>query len=191
MKHFLWVWDMEKIIDKYLEEIISKDLNKLPGKIEKEMVDPNQDNNKEWKKWLPIPSTVTETDLVEYENKIGYKLPDSYKRFLKHNHFYELWIAECSFFSHPIHSWKSELYKMIFKGFPKEFLIDKGRIPFADWSDWGMLCFDTTAECENHDYPIFLWDHEISDEFEPKYQNFESMIIELDKEAQAQNDEDF
>lgn len=174
---------MEKIIDKYLDELISIELNKLPGEIVPEMSDPNQDKNEEWRIWNPIQSRVTDEEIEEFESRLGYKLPESYKKFLKHKHFYELQIGECSFCEHPSGIWRASLSEMIFDGYPREFLIDTGRIPFANWSDWGLLCFDTTVENHNNDYSIVLWDHEVFDEFEPKYSNFNNMIIELDKEV--------
>lgn len=33
--------------------------------------------------------------------------------------------------------------EMIFDVYPTEFLIEKGYVSFAEWSDWGLLCFDT------------------------------------------------
>jgi len=148
---------MEKIIDKYLDELISIELNKLPGQIVSEMSDPNQDKNEEWRIWNPIQSTVTDEEIKEFESRLGHNLPESYTK-------------------------RASLSEMIFDGYPREYLIDTGRIPFANWSDWGLLCFDTTVENQNSDYPIVLWDHEVFDEFESKYSNFDNMIIELDKE---------
>ena len=173
---------MEEIIDKYLNHWSQLELNKLPINIEPEMADPNQDPSKEWKTWFPIPSKVTDEELAEFENQLGKPLPDSYKRFLKHKHFYDLSISECTFFRHPVNTWKTILTNEIFDGYPTEYLIDKGRIPFASWSDWGLLCFDTSANYGNNDYPIVLWDHEVEDEIQKKYRNFENMLNELDKE---------
>ncbi len=70
---------------------------------------------------------------------------------------------------------------MIFNGYPREYLIDKGYVPFANWSDWGLLCFDVDTLCDDNNYPIVLWDHDRADEVEFKYSNFENMLIELDK----------
>ncbi|WP_298425701.1 SMI1/KNR4 family protein [uncultured Kordia sp.] len=176
---------MEEIINKYLNEIVSLEINSKPGDVETEMLDSSADNNKEWKNWLPIQSTVTDSELSELENEIGHRLPDSYKKFLKIKHFYELYIAECSFCSHPINTWRAKLMEMIFDGYP----IETGRIPFANWSDWGLLCFDTTAKCENNDYPIVLWDHEVYDQFEFQYSNFENMLEELAIEHEEQKEE--
>ena len=173
---------MEKLIDKYLDELVAIGLNQLPGEIVPEMADPNQDEKEEWRVWLPIQSRVTDDEIKEFELRLGHALPETYKRFLKYKHFYELEIGECSFCEHPSGNWRASLSEMIFDGYPREFLIDKGRIPFANWSDWGLLCFDSTVEHPKNDYPIVLWDHEISDEFELMYPNFETMLIELDKE---------
>tara|TARA_R110002050_G_scaffold263024_1_gene403409 strand:+ start:7363 stop:7896 length:534 start_codon:yes stop_codon:yes gene_type:complete len=176
---------MKRIIDKYLDELISNKLNELPREIVPEMSDPNQDKNEEWRIWNPIPSKVTDEEIKEFESRLGHNLPESYKSFLKYQHFYDLQIGECSFCEHPFGIWRASLSEMIFDGYPREFLIDTGRIPFANWSDWGLLCFDTTVEHYNNDYPIVFWDHEVFDEFEPKYSNFDSMITGLDKEGNA------
>jgi hypothetical protein len=178
---------MEEIIDKYFEEYINVGLNILPTDVDQEMADSYQDKNEEWRRWFPIRSKVRDEEISDYENYIGYKFPYSFKRFLKHKHFYELEISECSFCAHSINSWRGSLTALIFEGYPREFLIDKGKIPFANWSDWGLLCFDTSIVNPDNEYPIVLWDHEKSDEFEPKYENFESMMYQLDKENENYN----
>jgi hypothetical protein len=177
---------VEEIINKYLEEIVSDEINSLPGHVEPEMAKKCADRNQEWNNWYPISSTVKDSELAEFEKEIGYKLPDSYKQFLKTKHFYELYLSECSFCSHPINIWRSKLMKMIFEGYPSEDLIETGRIPFASWSDWGLLCFDTTTECQNNNYPIVLWDHEIFDQFELKHSDFDRMLTELALEHEKQ-----
>ena len=105
-----------------------------------------------------------------------------YKTFLKHKHFSELQISEISFCEHPVNSWRASLTEMIFDGYPKEFLIDKGYIPFANWSDWGMLCFDTNKNQNDKNYPIVLWDHELADEVQYQYEDFYDMIEKIDQE---------
>lgn len=179
---------MEKIIDKYLNEIVSLEINSRPTRIEPEMADKNADKKQEWNNWNPIASTVTDKDLSELEKDIRHSLPESYKSFLKFKHFYDLYIAECSFCAHPINTWKAKINEMIFDGYPSEDLIETGRIPFASWSDWGLLCFDTTTKSKNNNYPIVLWDHEVYDEFQFKYSDFESMLVELDLEHEEQKE---
>lgn len=179
---------MEKVIEKYLNKWVEIDLNSLPmDDIAIEMSDPNQDKNEEWKTWFPIDSKVTEEEIKDYGKVIGYKFPKTYKRFLKYKHFYELHIYQYSFCSHPIKTWRDSLTQFIYDGYPTEFLIDKGKIPFASWSDWGVLSFDTENSIENNEYPVLLQDHEDALTFVKKYENFEKMIYELDKIEQQNN----
>ncbi len=179
---------MEEIVNKYLNEIVSLKINAKPGEVEPEMLNDNNDNSQEWKSWYPIPSTVTDSELADLEKELGYKLPLSYKKFLKIKHFYELYLSECSFCSHPVRTWRAKIMEMVFDGYPSEDIIETGRIPFASWSDWGLLCFDTTSECQNNDYPIVRWDHEIYDQFEFMYSNFEEMLVELVHEHEEQKE---
>jgi len=181
---------MLEIIDKYLQKWKDLGHQSRPGEIEPEMADATQNEDEEWRNWNVIPSKVTDSEIQEFEESIGFKLPASFKLYLKHKHFYDLQIAECNLCSHPVNIWRSELSEMIFNGYPREYLIDKGRIPFANWSDWGYLCFDTTANCDDFDYPIVLWDHERADNFEKKYQNFSSMLYELDEVDKRMKDEE-
>ena len=175
---------MEEIIDKHLKLWVDNDLNYLPIQIEREMLGSSKPTDDGWYMWKPIPSQIEDSEISQFEEYIGYSYPKDYKRFLKHMHFYDLQISECAFCPHPINSWKKALSKFIFQGYPKELTLFRGKIPFANWSDWGLLCFDTNlVEPNNTDYPIVLWDHEYQDEFEYKYPNFETMIHELDKEA--------
>ena len=174
---------IKNIIDSYLKKRADIGLNKLPIQIEAEMSDLSQDKNEKWRIWFPIDSKVSDDEIDIIESRIGYKLPDDYKTFLKYKHFYELHISEVSFFRHPINSWKESLLKMIFDRCPTEYLIEKGYIPFADWSDWGLLCFDTNRNKENNNYPIVVWDHEMEDDVQDKYSDFYNLIISLDEEV--------
>jgi SMI1-KNR4 cell-wall len=168
------------IIDAHLQRWLDNGLNSLPRKIEPEMADLNEPPDHEgWQKWYPIASTVLGTEIEYLENQLRYELPLSYKTFLKHKHFYELYISEARFSGHEIRNWRQHLIDMAFDGYPGEFLIDKGYIPFADWSDWGLLCFNANKECEDNEYPIVLWDHERWDHVEPFSENFHSLLLKL------------
>jgi hypothetical protein len=180
---------IESFVDKYLDQLVARNLNRREGGVHPEMAGPVSDKYDNWFLWLPIPSTVTDAELAEVETRLGHPLPASYRRFLKHRHFYELTISDCIFLKHPIRGWQDELYGEVFNGYPREWLIDTGRIPFAELSDWGLLCFDTTAPVKDHDYPVVLWDHEIFDDFEYKYANFEEMLVHLDREAMTDGQE--
>lgn len=173
---------IKNIIDIYLRKWVDMGINQLPVQIETEMSDLNQDMSEEWRTWFPVNSKVTDEEINDIENRIGYEFPEDYKTFLKHKHFYELQISEVSFCEHPINIWRASLTEMIFDGYPKEFLIDKGYIPFANWSDWGMLCFDTNKNQNDKNYPIVLWDHELADEVQYQYEDFYDMIEKIDQE---------
>ncbi|MBW3524790.1 SMI1/KNR4 family protein [Chryseobacterium sp. NKUCC03_KSP] len=173
---------IKNIIDIYLRKWVDMGINQLPVQIETEMSDLNQDMSEEWRTWFPVNSKVTDKEINDIENRIGYEFPEDYKTFLKHKHFYELQISEVSFCEHPINIWRTSLTEMIFDGYPKEFLIDKGYIPFANWSDWGMLCFDTNKNQNDKNYPIVLWDHELADEVQYQYEDFYDMIEKIDQE---------
>ena len=172
---------IKNIVDIYLKKWVDNELNRTPIDIEPEMADPNQDKNEEWRTWFSIDSKVTDAEIEEMENRIGHKFPSDYKTFLKHKHFYELQISEASFCEHPVNTWRASLTEMIFDGYPTEFLIDKGYIPFINWSDWGLLCFDTNRNEDDKNYPIVLWDHEIADEFQDLYKDFYDLITKLDE----------
>ena len=171
------------VVDKHLKTLIDNGINSLPSKIEHEMTAPNEPpNNEGWQKWYPIASTVTEREIEEIERQLKFRLPISYRVFLKHKHFYELYISEVRFSGQEIRNWKLNLTNMAFNGYPREFLIDKGYIPFADWSDWGLLCFDTNSPNLESEYPIVLWDHDRYDEFRLFSEDFLSLLIKLDLE---------
>ncbi len=170
------------IVDYYLQKSIENKTNKRPIKIDPLMADPNQNSEEEWRTWFPIDSKITDDQILALEDKIGHKLSIDYILFLKHKHFYELQISEATFCKHPINSWNKDLVKMIFNGYPKEYLIDRGLIPFADWSDWGHLCFDTNAGSSDNNYPIFIWDHDMPTDNQYFSHNFKSLMIKLGKE---------
>jgi hypothetical protein len=169
------------VVDKHLAKLVEEGINHMVGQVEPEMSDPGNDPKDEWQKWLPIKSTVTGPDIAELETHLGHRLPADYVAFLAHKHFYDLYINEASFCRHPVRTWKKHITDMVFHGYPTEYLIERGWLPFADWSDWGLLCFDTTTG--SSDYPVGLWDHERPDELEPKHESFFELLTWLDKEA--------
>jgi hypothetical protein len=173
------------MVDKYLQKAANSGLHQLPRKIPAEMCDPAQDQAEEWKRWFAIPGTTKEAELLELENELGYRLPESFKFFIRYKHFCELQIAEVSFFANEIHTWRSNWKDMIFNGYPRELIFDKGYIPFANYSDWGLLCFDTTKPANNNDLSITLWDHERLNEHKFMYPDFEQLMLELDLQEKS------
>jgi SMI1 / KNR4 family (SUKH-1) len=164
---------IKTIVDLHLKKLGDVGLHVVPIDVAPEMRAPDLDQEEEYQGWKPIESKVSDEDIVAFEALIGYPLPEDYKTFLQHKHFYELHIHEISFCSHPIHSWKSCFEDLLFNGWPREFHLDRGYIPFADWSDYASLCFDTNRGKIDHNYPIIsIWfenPEQVNDEFEDFY----------------------
>jgi hypothetical protein len=180
---------IQAIIDTYLAKWISLGVNKLPGKIETDMADPTQNPSEEWRTWFPIPSRVTEDELCDFEEQIGYVLPLDFKVFLQHKHFYDLKISEATFTAHPVNRWRYFQTEMMFNGYPREYLADKGLLAFANWSDWGLLCFDTNRNDGQSNYPVVQWDHELPHQFQNFAPNFYQALLQLDEAANNDSEE--
>lgn len=176
---------IHQFVDTALETWRQADLMRLPRAVPLEMRDETGVVHNDWIPWKPIPSTVTESDIKELEDKINLQYPDLYKEFLRYKHFYELWsVKEIEFFPHGIYEWKAELLNRYFESWDPTKLIDQGYIYFANYSDWGMVCFDTNNQNrKDHDCPIVMIDHEsLYDEpvpLEILYPSFIDMIRNL------------
>ena len=153
--------NITEIIDKHLNHWKKKGGNFTLDPLPKEMFTGEFfDEEDEVKYWKPIESSVTQEQIKELEKEFNTKFPSLYKQLLLHKHFIELHIGQVSIFSHPSEGWQNRLRKRVLDGWPKEDLIEKGLLPFADYNDWGLLCFDTNEEST----PIILWDHEVADQ---------------------------
>jgi hypothetical protein len=184
---------MEKIyefIDIALDSLKQENLMFLPhSKMPEEMIDMEVNKDNDWIPWKPVLSKVTDTSLLELEEQIGLIYPNPYKEFLKYKHFYDLEVAsEIRFFRHCIRDWKDDLLEQYFDSWEPDVIIKAGFIPFADYSDWGIVCFDTNR-MRGSDCPIVMFDHEcLYDEpvqYEELYESFETMIAELTKELRG------
>jgi hypothetical protein len=139
-------------------------LNCLPGKIPEPMR--TGETQDDWSYWRALASTVSEDDITDMERVLRVRLSPQYKELLRHKHFMEVQIGEVSIFAHPIGTWKRSITDGVFSGYPKELLIEKGYLPFAKYSDWGLLCFHITEPNADGEYPVYRWDHERSEEFQ-------------------------
>lgn len=170
-----------EILDTYLQKMVDSGVN-TASEVAPEMISPEPNDPNELKTWIPVTSEITDEEITAFEEKIGVKLPKEYINFLKYKHFYELHIGEASFCTHPINRWQEALENMIFNSYPKEYLYENGLIHFADWSDWGALCFDIRRNYFTADYPVVLWDHEVPDFYTDYAMNFKVALKKLDKE---------
>ena len=161
--------DIGRVVDKYFDFIEELDgFHDDPGFIPEDMKDnarlPSFEGSQCWK---TIPSTVTDSQILEYEKQLGLRLPDSYRFFLKYKNFIELSLGEfpVMFFSNLSTNWLEALLEQ--SKCYRERLRGKGLIPFGYYSDCGVLCFDTNATSGNgSEYSVVWLDRE--DDFEKK-----------------------
>lgn len=171
---------IEEIVDFHVKKWADLGLNMLPEEIEKDMAGPTNEDG--WTTWYPIASKVTDAEIEDFEQLIGHRFPADYKRYLKYKHFYDLHIGEASF-SHPVKVWRRAHVGLIYEGYPPEFLIDKGYLPIAGWSDWGLLCFDTNRNDGQNNYSVVQWDHDGAHRVRAFYKDFTDLLRGLDREA--------
>ena len=154
---------VHQFVDDNLNVIRQHDMMKSPGHIPAEMQDDPQAATDDWLPWKPVDSTVSTDDIKELEQQIHLRYPKLYLDFLQYKHFCELWpVADITFFPHDTASWKQTLLSHYQESWLPEKLIEQGYIYFADYSDWGIVCFDTTRQStSNFDCPIIMIDHDL------------------------------
>lgn len=130
------------------------------------IVGPSPDT-KDWIEWRLLErSKHIDTDFDAFEEEIGIQLPSSFKRW--HSRYYTL-DGDVSLvrlpsipLNVPFGPLRSAMSGAMY--FPENFR-KMGYLQFGDdGNDVGPICFHTGAPCENHDYPIYVWDHEGDDE---------------------------
>lgn len=154
-----------------------------------EMYADGETGQQEWKHWQGIDSIVTDEDLNQLEQQIGYKLPLPYRQLLQYRHFYKLDnVGEINLLSHVYGRWKDILLDQYYNYNEPDEIIHKGYVPFAYYSDWGIVCFDTNRMTDG-DCPVVMLDHEcLWDDpvpVEELYPSVQVMFSELVKEQQA------
>lgn len=147
----------------------------------KEMIEKEAPINKKLKIWKPVASSITDEELYELENKINKKLPKSYREFLKYKFFNEFMLEDYGI-EFPSHLPNKTIDDILEREeiFEDEFM-PKGYIYFADFSDWGFLCFDTNQSREDNEYPVVMIDHEDSENIHLYAENFRD-LLESDQE---------
>jgi hypothetical protein len=185
-----------QFIDANLEIILQNDMMRLPGRIPLAMQDDTKTATDDWLPWKPVDSIVSTSAINELEQAIKLRYPKLYVEFLQYKHFCELWpVAEITFFRHEIDNWRQTLLNRYHDAWLPEQLIDKGYIYFADYSDWGIVCFDTNEQrSDDYDCPIIMIDHELLfDKPVPKktlYSSFAEMMKSLLEEQKNPTESD-
>ncbi|MBD0400586.1 SMI1/KNR4 family protein [Flammeovirga sp. EKP202] len=156
----------------------------IPDDIPDEMLDKSIEPSEGYQGWKPINSIIDDNDLDKVESKIGHKLPQSYREFLKYKHWFGLRIPDhaVNFPDHKPDKELSFLSEKVFEYMEPELIIGKGYIYFADFEDYGILCFDTNHEKENDEYRIVYINHEDLDDIH-LYANSFTELLEADEEA--------
>lgn len=129
--------------------------------------------------WKAINSTTKEDEINKLEDYYGHKLPTSYKFFLQYRHFISLQLGEHSigFFKNLPNTIVSDTKEEIGNYYWN--LVERNYLPFANLSDYGVLCFD--ANNPSQDYKVVSFDHEDGyDEPENYASNFEAMFDEFE-----------
>jgi hypothetical protein len=183
----------------YIQSVIDKSLNfrsEFPMAfqfpiylIPEEMIDHSKPPvNDEIVFWKAIPAKISNEEFIEFENIIGYRLPETYKAFLSYKYLIEISFGdhEAIFFRHTS-SWAEDYFKNI-SGIIKEETYDVGFFPFASKADTGYFCFDTKNAAHDNEYRIVIYDHEWGTEEYPSTVG-QYTFIDFVKELEASLDE--
>lgn len=177
------------LIDEALQKMSRNDFAMMvPGEIPPAMLDHIIKPDADWRGWKPIDSIITDEDIQRFEAKIGLGLPASYKAFLKHKHFFHLYLPDgaVNLFEHlPDHDLKALEYQ-VFQCHEPEFIIGRKYIYFADFHDYGLLCFDANEPAPDNEYKIVWLDHEDLEPVIPYSSGFQELL-----EADSERGNDF
>jgi hypothetical protein len=118
-----------------------------------------------WVEWRVLPSTLSEVEVTEFENKFGIHLPPLFRAYLLARfHLFDQVTSRrhdqlILMTDTPAGKPLAPLLQLVSAWRP---LIDSGFIPFAEWGDgWGPMCFDAERRASDGDCPIVWMDHEI------------------------------
>jgi hypothetical protein len=181
---------LKNVIDKALGEM-SKEPDifmKTPGNVPMEMLDKSIAPTNDWKGWKPIDSIVTDSDIDKFELEMGIGLPESYRAYLKYKHFYQLRLPDIAV-NLPRHLPDrplSALREFVFHSHEPELIIGRKYIYFADFHDYGLLCFDANEPAIDNEYHVVYIDHENLNDVHFYSNNFRELL-----EADSERGNDF
>lgn len=137
--------------------------------------------------WKPVPAKIPKEQFVEFENKIGFLLPETYKDFLSYKYFIELNFGHAAGFFRHTNSWVEDYYNII-SDFGFQHSLDRGLIPFANDTDQGYFCFDTNNIAFDNEYRIVTYDRDFEEQVYPSIKG-QFTFIDLVKELEQSLDE--
>lgn len=170
---------LKKIIDESLHEMSKTDISMMtPAEVPKEMRDDSIEKMDDWIGWKPIASIIEDSDINRIEKIIDYPLPLSYREFLKYKHFYQLIIPDRGVNLPGILPDKelTFLKELVFEMGEPDLILGQGYIYFADFEDYGLLCFNANIKAKNNEYPVVFIDHEDFDDIHLYANNFKELL---------------
>jgi hypothetical protein len=177
---------IKKVLDKYFDFI------KITGTyafsymtefIPELMLDKAKEENDEgYSWWIPINSTITQKEITELEFVFGHPLPTSFKYFLQQRYFLELELGGYGIRFFPnLPGELASVFKRNFNQFSYGDLLQRNYLPFADLSDYGVMCFNANEKATDNEYIIVSFDHEDGYTNPENYaKNFTDMFHEFD-----------
>jgi hypothetical protein len=179
--------------DDYIKRIIDKSIDfsnqylrglQLPDDLVPEyMIDYNKKSPYEGIVfWKSVPANITKEQFAEFENKIGFPLPETYKNFLSYKYYIELNFGHAAEFFPHTNTWKED-YNNVISDFGQDCL-DRGLIPFARDTDQGYFCFDTKNVEFGNEYRILTCDRYFEEQVYPSIKGqftFIGLIRELEQ----------
>jgi hypothetical protein len=154
---------VHEFVDANLARLRALDLLYTPDpRLPAEMHDAGRPAADDWLPWQPVPGAVSAADVAELEQHTGLRYPWLYLELLRYQHFAELLpVAEITFFPHLLRHWKAQLLERYNEHEQPHSLLSAGFLYFADYSDYGFVCFNTTHQHpDDFDCPVVLLDHE-------------------------------
>jgi hypothetical protein len=176
---------LENIVDKSLDKMAQEEvfMKRPDPNMPKEMIDKSIPKNDDWTGWKPVKSNIRDEELDSLELKIGRELPLSFRSFLKYKCFYDLFLQDrtIGLISNLPGRTIEGIEDVVLNGWDPYYLIELGYIYFANFEDYGLLCFDANCLEDGNEYPIVFFDHEDLTIAHP-YANYFRDLLESDTE---------
>lgn len=171
---------LKETLDNCFKNMISQEYQmETCAKIPIEMLADDADIRKEWKTWKPIDSIIDDECLNNLQEELNYMLPKTYKEFLKYKHFVELSINDFSvnFPKHLPDKSLKDLKQKAYDFYEPGYLLEQKLFYFADFQDYGLLCFDATVQKPDNEFKIVFIDHEDIDTKFNYAENFRELLL--------------
>ncbi len=168
---------MKQFFEQYYAKITENNANILPNIPSAMQANPNE--TQEWKHWKMIPSTVTDKDFAQLEEKMEIKIPNILRLFLSTYHHY---------FEDPIGRNPIDNPFFAVDNAYNPILIRTNYLPFT-WDKDGYfircICLDNMPD--ETKCPIYQIDHEILFDFDEYDENIQKADIAMHMEWVCEN----